>query len=76
MILVISNDFFVRFSSNFSVICDFWCVLYVIFLVILYGIFFVISREVYEKKVSELPLVRGDSLPKQASALQDIHSET
>ena len=42
-------------------ICDFWCSLYVIFcdFVIYVCDFFVISRKVYEKKISELPLAWG-----------------
>ena len=50
-ILVLASDFFVRFSSKFSVICDFWCFLYGIFcdFVIFVCDFFVISRELYEK---------------------------
>ena len=57
MILVISSDFSVGFFSNFSVICDFWCFLYVFFcdFVILVCDFFVISREVYEKKSVNCP---------------------
>ena len=55
MILVISSDFYVGFFNDFSVICDFWCFLYVIFLVILYVIFCDFKGGV-RKKISELPL--------------------
>ena len=39
-------------------ICDFWCFPYVIFcdFVIIVCDFFVISRDVYKKKISDLPL--------------------
>ena len=59
MILVISSDFYVGFFNDFSVICDFWCFLYVIFLVILYVIFCDFKGGV-RKKISELPLEAFD----------------